>query len=488
MANNGNSAAMPKTPAAAELRAELAKKESDLGINGRLTGTQRIAAIFDEGTFVETGKYAKSSKNEFSDGGEFEGVITGYGAIDGRLVFAFVQDFSRMKGALGEMHAKKICALYDLALKSNAPVIGVFDSAGAFVLEGVSAMSGYGKIMKKVAASSGIIPQIAVVAGVCSGALATIAAMFDFTVASKQNGSIFVNPPFIMKSKKGGAGLGSIEAAYKLGLADHVCENEVEAYAKAKELLNYLPQNCGDGTVYSVSNDEINRLNTDISDIIAKDGYDMKEVITAVCDDAKFFERMAGYAPEILTGFITLHSMGIGIVANEPSVNGGKLTANAAKKAAKHIAFCDDFDIPLLTLVDTEGYETDAANESAPYSDALADLAYGYSASDNAKVSVVIGKAYGAAYTLMCSKSLGADIALAVDNAKISAMPTESAVAFAWSDKVKDNSKRAELENEWNISVASPVNAARDGDIDDIVSCDELRQRISAAFEMLSDR
>ena len=199
MVNNGKPAEMPKTPSAAELREALAEEVNSIGVNGRLNGAVRIASIFDEGTFVEIGKYAKASATEFSNSSnEFEGVITGYGAIDGRLVFAFVQDFSRMKGAVGEMHAKKIASLYELAIKNSAPVIGVFDSAGAYVLEGVAALAGYGKIMKCVAKASGIIPQIAVVASVCSGSLATIASMFDFVVASEKNGEFYVNPPFVM--------------------------------------------------------------------------------------------------------------------------------------------------------------------------------------------------------------------------------------------------------------------------------------------------
>lgn len=479
MANN-----VKKTPSAEELREKLALEANDMGIKGRLCGADRMASIFDEGTFVETGRYVKAAANEFSNGAnEFEGVITGYGAVDGRLVFAFAQDFSRMKGALGEMHAKKIAALYELAIKNNAPVIGVFDSAGAYVLEGVAALSGYGKIMNCVSRASGIIPQIAIVAGTCAGSMATVASMFDFTIACENNGEIYVNPPFIMNKKKNGKALGSIKACAESGLVDFTLADENAAYAKARELLCYLPQNCADGTVYSMTGDDVNRLTPEVSSVINGDGYDMKEVIASVSDNGAFLERAAVYAPEMLTGFINLNSMVVGIVANAPAVNGGRITANAAKKAAKHIAFCDNFDIPILTLVDTEGYDVSVESESAPYSDALAELAYGYSVSDNAKVSVVLGKAYGAAYTLMCSKSLGADIAYAVDNAKISVMPTDSAIAFVEGGKVTDE-KRAE----WESTMASPVCAARNGDIDDIISCDELRQRVAAAFEMLADK
>lgn len=484
MANNVKSAETPKVMSADELRNALAEEASTMGIKGRLTGAGRIAALFDEGTFVETGKYVKASANEFSNNAsEFEGVITGYGAIDGRLVFAFVQDFSRMKGALGEMHAKKIAALYELAIKNSAPVIGVFDSAGAYVLEGVAALSGYGKIMNVVSKACGVIPQIAVVAGICAGSMATVASMFDFVVASEKNGEFYVNPPFIMNDKKNGAELGSIAFAAKRGIIDTACADENEAFDAAKALLNYLPQNASDGTVYNLGGEGANRTTGEVSELIANEGYDMKSVIGALADNSVFMERAAVYAPEMLTGFISLNSMVVGVVANNPKENGGRISANAAKKAAKHVAFCDNFNIPILTLVDTEGYDVSVKSEKAPYSDSLAELAYGYSVSDNAKVSVVLGKAYGAAFTLMSSKSLGADIAFALDNAKISVMPTDAAVAFVRGVKATE-----EEVAKWDAAMASPVLAARNGDIDDIISAEELRMRVAAAFEMLSDK
>ncbi len=484
MQNNAKSEKPKKALSANDLKAALEGEASAVGIKGRFNGMQRIASLFDEGTFVEIGKYVKASANEFSNNeSEFEGVITGYGAIDGRLVFAFVQDFSRMKGALGEMHAKKIASLYELAIKNSAPVIGVFDSAGAYVLEGVGALSGYGKIMNTVARANGIIPQIAIVAGICAGSMATVASMFDFVVASEENGEFYVNPPFIMNDKKNGAELGSISFAAKRGIIDKVLANEAEAYAYAKALLNYLPQNCSDGTVYNLAGEDANRATGEIQSIIANDGYDMKSVIASIADNGVFMERADKYAPEMLCGFINLNSMVVGVVANNPAENGGRITANAAKKASKHVAFCDNFDVPILTLVDTEGYDISVKSEKAPYSDALANLAYGYSVSDNAKVSVVLGKAYGAAFTLMSSKSLGADIAFALESAKISIMPTDSAIAFV-NGKNPTDEERAN----WESVMASPVLAARNGDIDDIISDGELRMRVAAAFEMLCDK
>ena len=457
----------PKFKSVAELRAQYESEAS--------SAKERIKSLFDEGTFVEIGTFAHSAAAELKGAeGELEGVICGYGAIDGRLVFAFAQDYSRMKGALGAMHARKIASLYDLALHNGAPVIGIFDSAGAFVLEGVEALAGYGKVMRCVADASGVIPQISIIAGPCGGAMAAIAEMFDIVIATKSS-SLYVNPPFIVNNLDKSGSAGSPETAAANGLVAAVCDDDASAIAYVRRLLAYIPQNSADGTVYASTNDEINRLTPDVAAIISNDGYAMTDVITAISDDAAFFELYAGYAPELVCGFVTLNGMVIGVVANQPSVNGGKLTPAAAEKAAKFISFCDCFAVPLLTLVDTEGYEVSAAAEKADYSMALARLAAAYSSSDNAKVTVVLGRAYGAAYTLMGSKSIGADIALAADCAKISAMPTASAVAFAWGDKVDDNAKRSELEAEWDAVMASPLAAAKAGEIDDIISLDELR-------------
>lgn len=467
----------PKLKSAAELRA-ITENEASVA-------KDRISALFDEGTFAEIGVYAHKIAAELGGDGDLEGVVCGYGAVDGRLVFAFAQDYSRMKGAVGAMHAKKICDLYDLAIKNAAPVIGIFDSAGAYIGEGVESLAGYGKIMKKVAKASGVIPQIAVVAGNCGGAMATVASMFDIVIGADKTGNFYVNPPFVLNNMEKGAGFGSIKAAAEGGLVNVVCTDDREATAYVRKLLAYIPQNSSDGTAYSSSTDEINRPSLGIGDIISGDGYSMKDVISAISDDGEFLELSADYGKTMVTGLISLNRMVVGIVANQPSEKGGCITGCGAKKAASFISFCDCFKIPLLTLVDTEGYRVSPEAEKAQYSAALAKLASAYAMSENAKVTVILGKAYGAAYTLMGSKSIGADIAFAAETAKISAMPTKSAVAFMWGDKITDNSKFGELEAEWDSVMASPVAAAKAGEIDDIISLDELRQRAAAAFEML---
>ncbi len=465
----------PEFKTAAELRKMYLSEAS--------SAKERLNMLFDEGTFAETGAYAHKLAAEFGKTDcELEGVICGYGAIDGRLVFAFAQDFSRNKGAFGEMQAKKICNLYDLAIKNASPVIGIFDSAGAYVLEGVEALAGYGKVMKKVSEASGVIPQIALIAGACGGAMATVAAMFDIAVGCADSGKYYVNPPFITNNMEKGADLGSVKTGAMLGNISKVCENCESAIAYIRELMSYTPQNSADGTVYSLSNGAANKLTPELEAMIPSGGYSMKEVLKSVSDDGKFFELSEEYAGTMLTGFVTLNGRVVGAVANEPSVKGGKLTGSAAKKAARFVSYCDSFNIPVLTLVDTEGYAVSPEAEKSQYAQALAKLASAYASSDNAKVTVVLGKAYGAAYTLMGSKSIGADIVFAADCAKISAMPTKSAVAFLSGDISKQKANEAE----WDKVMASPVVAAKAGEVDDIISLDELGMRVAAAFEMLS--
>ncbi len=469
---------MPDIISAAELRA--------LG-NADSSAKSRISALFDEGTFAEIGAYAHKIAPEFGNtGAELESVVCGYGAIDGRLTFAFAQDFSRNKGAVGAVHAKKICDLYELAIANGSPIIGIFDSAGAYVMEGVEALAGYGKIMKMAAKASGVIPQIAIIAGNCGGAMTTVASMFDILVGVKSTGTFYVNPPFIMNELDKAGEFGKIETAAKSGQIHSVCDTDTEALSYVRGLLSYIPQNCQDGTAYSTSFDEINRLTPDVAAITAAENYNMADVVTAISDDGVFMQLCENHAKAMLTGFITLNSMVVGVVANNPAHKNGKVTVCGAKKAARFISFCDCFKIPLLTLVDTEGYDATVEAEKGQYGAALAKLASAFASSDMAKVTVVLGKAYGAAYALMGSKAIGADMVFAAESAKISAMPTKTAVAFAWKDKIDDNEKRGEIEEKWDSVMASPVVAAKAGEVDDIITLDELRQRTASAFEMLS--
>ncbi len=442
-----------------------------------------VSSIFDEGTFVELGSYVKRANAE--DGNDFESVVCGCGAIDGRLVYAFVQDPSNMKGALSEAHSNKICSVYDMAAKSGAPVIGVFSSSGAKVMEGIGVISGYGKIMKKASRLKGVVPQIAVISGVCGASSAIIASMFDFAIAAKDKGQLFVSSPFLTDINA----QDTVEFAAKRGDISLLVSNTDEAITELKKLLAYLPSSDSETAPYEDA-DDINRTTPEIADIVAKAGYSMTEVVASVADFGVFEEVCKACAPEIKIGFIRINGASVAVCANDPSVKGGAITPCAAHKAAKFIDFCNCFDIPLVTLVDSVSFVASAEYEKCHYSEKLAELASAYALSENAMVTCVLGNAFGASFTVMGSKALGADIAFSSENAKISIMSPEAAVQFIWSEEIKSSkdpvAKREELISEWNNTLASPIAAAKSGDIDDIISLAELRQRIAAALEILA--
>lgn len=470
-----------KAKNAVMLRKELAKKDADSAASAAaaktLSARQLITSVLDAGTFAEIGAYVKRAP----DSDEFEGVICGYGAIDSRLVFVFAQDFYRMKGAFDDAQAKKICSLYDLAIKNGAPVLGIFNSAGAVISEGVDALGAYGKVMSAAAKASGVIPQIAYIDGICAGSAAVIASMFDITVSVKDKSSVYVTPPSLLPNKKAGTS----EYASANGLVSKVFTSESEALGGIRALVNYLPQNNMEGTVTELLTDDLNRT-VDLS-FVTGGNYDMHNVLAAVADNGQYMELSENYAPEAICAFASIGGGVAGIVANQPKENGGKLAPFAARKMAKFISMCDSFSIPVVTLVDSEGLEVDEANENMPFAAELSKLAYAYTGAATAKVTVVIGNAFGSAFTLMGSKSIGADVAFALDSAKISIMPPRSAVAFLCNERVAKKS-REEVEANWAAENASPVKAAMHGEIDDIIASAELRQRICAALSMLASK
>ena len=433
---------------------------------GTTIGNAKIAALFDAGTFVETGAYMKR-------GDDLTGVVCGYGAVNGKLVYAFAQDSDRKKGAIDALQAEKIAMLYNMALKNGAPVVGMFDSVGATVADGASVLSAYGKLLKVVSDASGIIPQIAIINGVCAGMAATVAAMFDVVVTIKDKSELYVNAPFLA-----GKEIGTTDYTAQNGLASINAENEEDAVAKAVKLVSMLPSNCEEGVAIEDITDDINRT-------VAVEGQSGKELVQTLADANTFVALGEAYATEMITGIACFAGVTCGVVANDATVNGGVITCEGAKKAAKLISFCDSFSIPVVTLVDSIGVATDAEAEGAPLAAQLGKLAMAYATADTAKIGVVCGKAYGAAFTLMGSKALGADMVYAVPTAEISVMAPASAVAFLWNDKITEDVTRQDLIEKWTRECASPEAAAADGSIDDVVKANELRQRICAAVYML---
>ncbi len=428
--------------------------------------TDKLDSIFDAGTFVELGAYTKRVCSDET----LAGVVCGYGAVCGKLAFAFVQDSSRTKGVFGEKHAKKITDMYSLAVKNGAPVIGVFDSAGACVYDGAAALAAYGRVMKCVSDASGVIPQIAVVDGMCGGMSATLASMFDLTVAVKDSAHLFVNAPFTVGKEKGTAAY-----AAEKGIAAVVAEDAKQAYAKARELITLLPSNNADAAIVETA-DALER-----DSAFDAEKYTAEELMSALCDKDSFFELYADYAKGAKLGLATLGGIVCGVV-----YVGGKLDIKCARAAAKLVSFCDGFGIPVVTLVDSDGLEVSAEAEDAAYASELARLAYAYSSAENAKVTAVIGKAYGASFTLLGSKALGADMVYALPTAAVSVLSPEATVAFVWNDKVGKEGTREEVEAEWKEKCASAEAALAVGEIDDVVETSELRRRICASLMMLA--
>ena len=451
-------------PSAAALREALIKSEnSDV--------RAQIALLFDEGTFVETSAFTKRGYSDFittEKMNEFEGVISGYGAIDGKLVFAFAEDASRMGGAIDERHAKKITDLYKMAISNGAPIIGIFNSQGTDIFEGTVGLAAYGKIMAAISKASGVIPQIALVTGKCIGTAAAIAAMFDFIV-KEEKAALYVTSPSLHGADNAQADM----LAYTAELTQ--CAGYV------RSLVSFLPDNSSVGTVCQENcTDNLNRKLGELD--FAGEAL---AAVSVIADNGVFYEVSPSFAPEASTVFATLGGVKCGIVASSFAKNDGKLTAKSARKIAKFVNFCDAFSIPVVTLVDSNGLMIDKDNECAQFAPALAKLAFAYASSTTPKVTVILGHAIGASFVLLGSKALGADLVYSLDNAEIGALPAESGVAFAWDKYITEDRTRDDFVADWRENIASPAAAAASGEIDDIISTNEMRARLCSALLML---
>lgn len=461
---------LPRT--AADFRALLEKGEVS-GKDGKMSARERITSLFDEGTFTELGAYTTRRAGEFDSTGneELESVICGYGAVNGCLTYAFSQDMCRKKGSFSEAAAKKICGLYKLAVSNGAPVVGIFDSAGAYLPEGVKVLAGYGSLMAEVTKASGVIPQIAYIPGVAEGANAVIASMFDFTVALDSS-KISVNPPFIV----GGGKLSDSESS---GLVSISAKDENEAVEKLRALLSIIPQNNEDAPAETESTDEINRL-------IGEDYDNIRAMISDFVDDGAFTELSGAYGKSIITGIASIGREVCGIVASDKNENGGRIDSSAARKAARFVSFCDCFGIPVITLLDSEGFAECGEEEKVPLASEIGKLASAYASASTPVITLICGAAYGSVFSVMGSKAIGADVVFAIENAKISCLSAPSAVALLWNDKVSGKTTREELEKEWNETYANPIESAKAGEIDDVIPVSEIRQRLASAVSMLA--
>ena len=450
-------------PNVEELRASLYENENS-------DARARLALLFDSNTFIETSAYAKRGFSDFlstEKANEFEGVICGYGAIDGKLVFAFAQDSSRMGGVIDERHAKKICDLYKLAISNGAPVIGIFDSNGTDIFEGTAGLAAYGKIMSCVSKASGIIPQIAFVAGKCIGTAAVIASMFDFVV--KGSDSVFyVSSPLVTETQNAQDSV----LAY-VGSAD-------QCAVYIRSLVSYIPDNSSVGIIAGECTDNLNKKLGELDF-----SGDALSAISVIADNSIFYEIAKDFEPAVSTVFATVAGVKCGIVANSFSINEGKISVSVARKISKFVNFCDAFSIPIVTLVDSLGLNVSKENETNYFAPELAKLAFAYSTATVPKVTVILGHAIGASFVLLGSKALGADLVYATDRSEIAALNADSGVAFAWDKYITLEKAREELVAEWKSSVSSPAVAAASGEIDDIISINEFRARICSALLML---
>ena len=453
-------------PTADQLRAELSATENSEVRN-------QLSALFDSDTFVEIGAFTKRGFSDFlatEKSNELEGVICGYGAIDGKLAFAFAEDASRMGGAIDERHAKKIEDTYSLALKNGAPIVGIFNSNGTDIFAGTAGLAAYGRIMACANEASGVIPQIAFVAGKCIGLCASIAAMFDFTVKSEK-ASLYVSSPAL-------CGVDDAQSSIVAFKGD-----EASCITYVKNLISFLPSNCDIGVQVSSCIDNLNRMIGELDF-----AGNPLAIIASIADNGVHYDICSDFAPSVTTAFSTIGGVRCGLVVSSYSNNEGKLDVASARKISKFVNFCDSFSIPIVTLVDSSGLVIDADNEKAFFAPELARLASAYASATVPKITAIIGHAIGASFVLLGSKALGADIVYAVDDSEICALNAESGVAFAWDKYITLEKSRESLIEDWKATVSSPSRAAASGEIDDIISMNELRARICSALLMLSEK
>jgi len=469
---------------------------------GKLTARERVHFLLDEGSFEEIGILVTHRTTDFGmEKQQFygDGVVTGYGTINGRLVYVFAQDFTVFGGALSETHAEKICKIMDLAMKTGAPVIGLNDSGGARIQEGVRSLGGYADIFYRNVMASGAIPQISAIMGPCAGGAVYSPAMTDFTIMVENSSYMFVTGPNVVKTvtneevtseELGGASAHST----KSGVTHLTAQNDIDCINKVKQLLSYMPQNCEEkpSKLPYVPNDEIrDELETIVPDSANKP-YDMREVIEGVCDRNTFFEIHKDYAENIVVGFARLGGRSIGIVANQPMSLAGVLDVESSKKAARFTRFCDCFNIPLLVLVDVPGFLPGTDQEWNGIITNGAKLLYALSEATVPRISVITRKAYGGAYDVMNSKHIGADMNFAWPGAEIAVMGAKGAseIIFRKEIKAADDpaAKLAEKEAEYAEKFANPYRAARRGFIDEVILPRNTRRKLIKAFAMLENK
>ncbi|MBQ0708505.1 MULTISPECIES: acyl-CoA carboxylase subunit beta [unclassified Ochrobactrum] len=466
---------------------------------GKLTARERIEVLLDEGSFEEFDMYVTHRCTDFGMEKQKvagDGVVTGWGTINGRQVYVFSQDFTVLGGSLSETHAQKICKIMDMAMKNGAPVIGLNDSGGARIQEGVASLAGYADVFKRNVDASGVVPQISVIMGPCAGGAVYSPAMTDFIFMVRDSSYMFVTGPDVVKTvtneivtaeELGGASTHT----RKSSVADGAYENDIEALEQVRILFDFLPLNNREKPpVRPVFDDPARlemRLDTLIPDSATKP-YDMKELIHALADESDFFEIQEAFAKNIIAGFIRIDGQTIGVVANQPMVLAGCLDIDSSRKAARFVRFCDAFNIPILTLVDVPGFLPGTAQEYGGVIKHGAKLLFAYSQATVPMVTLITRKAYGGAYDVMASKHIGADINYAWPTAEIAVMGAKGATEILYRSELGDVEKIAARTKEYEERFANPFVAAERGFIDEVIMPHSSRRRIARAFASLRNK
>lgn len=470
---------------------------------GKLTARERLHFLLDEGSFEEIGMMVTHRSKDFGLEKEQylgDGVVTGYGTINGRLVYVFSQDFTVFGGSLSETHAEKICKVMDLAMKNGAPFIGLNDSGGARIQEGVVSLGGYADIFYRNVRASGVIPQLSGIMGPCAGGAVYSPAMTDFILMVENTSYMFVTGPNVVKTvtheevtseELGGA----MTHASKSGVTHFACANEIEAINNIKQILSYVPQNCEEDAPSVPYENTGSELRPELNTIIpenANQPYDIREVIEKVIDDNSFLEIHKNFAENIVVGFARLAGRSIGIVANQPAVLAGVLDIHSSTKAARFVRFCDCFNIPLLVFEDVPGFLPGTDQEWNAIITNGAKLLYAFSEATVPRITVITRKAYGGAYDVMNSKHIGADMNYAWPSAEIAVMGAKGAAEIIFKNEISaaanKDEKWKEKETEYQTMFANPYRAAERGFIDEVIKPEQTREKLIRAFKMLENK
>jgi propionyl-CoA carboxylase beta chain len=470
---------------------------------GKRSARERVEALVDEDSFVEFDRFVIHRANSFGlDEKEFlgDGVITGRATIDGRQVFLFSQDFSVLGGSLGEAFAEKICKMMDLAIRTGSPMIGINDSGGARIQEGVVSLGGYAEIFWRNVAASGVVPQISLIAGPCAGGAVYSPAITDFIIMTEKISQMFITGPEIIKTVTGEEVTfeelgGALTHATRSGVAHLVAENEENLFELTRDLFSFLPQNNSEGPPEYACDDDPHRMVPQLDGLVPDSPtkpYDMREVIDGIVDYGDFLEIQALFAQNIICGFGRINGRAVGIVGNQPNVLAGVLDTRSSVKAARFVRFCDAFNIPLITFVDVPGFLPGADQEYGGIILHGAKLLYAFAEATVPKITVITRKAYGGAYDVMASKHIRADVNLAWPTAEVAVMGAESAVKTIFRREIAaapdKEAKMAELIADYNERFAHPYIAAARGYVDDVIEARKTRSAIATALEMLRDK